>query len=149
MPMSQKTHATRINSKMPHKEKQYKILICGDELVELKNHIHDIPECRSLIPRILKYKGDKPFLFTADELSWVVALLEAVIKDPQGYCIINHETMDLEYVAKTDVRYKTCRSLFRRLEKEYTAIMDKIIKKAKAFRAKEEKLRIKKESKGK
>lgn len=116
------------NSEMAPKEEQYKILISGDELVELKNHIYDIPECRRLIPRILKYKGDKPFLFTADELSWVVALLEVVIKDPEGYCIINHKTMDLKYISKTDVRYKTCRSLFRRLEKEYTAIMDKIIK---------------------
>ena len=130
MPMSQKTHATRINSKMPHKEKQYKILICGDGLVELKNHIHDIPECRRLIPRILRYKGDKPFLFTADELGWVVALLEAVIKDPEGYCIINHKAMTFEHVTKMDVRYKTCSSLFRRLEKEYSAIMDKIISEA-------------------
>ena len=98
------------------KSNQHEIMVTGSELVELKQHIHDIPEYRSLIPRILKYKGDKPFLFTLDELSWVVALLEAVIKDPEGYCIINHEKMEVENVAKTDVRYKTCRSLFRRLK---------------------------------
>ena len=134
---------------MKQKENQYKILFSNDELVELKRHIHDIPECRNLIPMILKYKGDKPFLFTVDELSWVVALLEAVIKDPEGYCIINHETMELECVAKTDVRYKTCRSMFRRLEKEYDTIMDKIIKDANAYYARERKAGIKKESKGK
>ena len=134
---------------MKKKENQYKILFSNDELVELKQHIHDIPECRNLIPRILKYKGDKPFLFTVDELSWVVALLEAVIKDPEGHCIINHETMELECVAKTDVRYKTCRSMFRRLGKEYDTIMDKIVKDAKAYYARERKTRIKKELKGK
>ena len=104
------------------KGKQHEIMVTGSELVELKQHIHDIPECRSLIPRILKYKGDRPFLFTVDELSWVVALLEAVIKDPEGYCIINHEMMELEYVPKTDERYKVCKKLYRRLNRQYDEI---------------------------
>ena len=57
--------------------------------------------------------------------------------------------MELEYVAKTDVRYKTCRSLFRRLGKEYDTIMDKIIKDAKAYDTRQRKTGVKKDSKGK
>jgi hypothetical protein len=124
---------------MAQKEQQYKILICGDELVELKHHINDIPECRWLIPKIHKYKGDKPFAFTENELSWVVAILEAVVKDPQGYCIIDNQNMKIESIPKTDIRYNTCRRLFQRLAKEHDAIMDEMVKKTKAFYAKEQK----------
>lgn len=102
--------------------KQYEILVEGDELIELKRHAFLIPECPELGKRLQKYNGDKPFHLALYELEWLVAVLDAVINDPNGYAVIEHNPWKLEYVPKTDKRYKICKKLYKRLEKQYDEI---------------------------
>lgn len=83
-------------------QNQCKILISGAELVELKRHAYEIPECPGLDKRIQAYQGNKPFILTYDELGWLVAVLDAVLKDPNGYPVIEHNPWKLEYVLKAD-----------------------------------------------
>lgn len=101
-----------------------KILIDGAELVELKRHAYQIPECPGLDKRIQKYKGDKPFLFTFDELGWVGSVMEADLTDPNGYACIEFDPWRLEYVPTSDERCKTCRKLYKRLKSEENKIWE-------------------------
>jgi hypothetical protein len=105
-------------------QKQYRILISGDELVELKRHAYQMPECPGLSRQIQKYHGDKPFRVTFDELSWLVSVLEAVLTDPNGYPCIEQNPWKLEYVPASDERCKTCRQLYDRLSEEEEKIWD-------------------------
>jgi hypothetical protein len=104
--------------------KQYKILISGAELVELKRHAHDLPKCPGLDRRIQKYQGNKPFALTYDELGWLVSVLDAVLADPKGYPIIDHKQWKLEYVPTSDERSITCKQLYDRLNEEEEKIWD-------------------------
>ncbi len=106
------------------KQKQYGILISGDELVELKRHTYDIPECPGLDKRIQKYHGDKPFQFTFEELRWLVSVLDAVLTDPNGYPCVEHNPWKVEYVPTSDERCKTCKQLYDRLNEEEDKIWD-------------------------
>ena len=103
---------------------QSKILINGAELVELKRHAHEIPECPGLDKRLQKYKGDKPFLFTDEELGWIVSVLNAVLNDPKGYACIEQNPFKLEYVPTSDERCKTCMELYGRLRCEENNIWE-------------------------
>jgi hypothetical protein len=96
----------------------FKIRIEGDELVELKRHADDFSECPGLPRRIQKYRGDKPFVFTLHELEWMVAMLDAILKDPKGYPLVTLNPWNLEYVSKKDPRCKTCKTLYQRLKGE-------------------------------
>ncbi len=107
------------------KEQQYKILISGAELVELKRHAHQIPECPGLDKRIQKYEGNSPFALTLHELGWLIAVLDAVINDPNGYPAIEHEPWKLRYVPKSDKRWAICKRLYDRLNAEEERIWDK------------------------
>jgi len=95
-----------------------KIWISGHELVELKRHAYQIPECPGLDKRLQNYKGDKPFVFTPHELEWLVCVLDAVLKDPKGYPVVEYNPWKLEYVPKTDKRRKICKQLYNRLYDE-------------------------------
>ncbi len=95
-----------------------RITVTGDELVELKRHAHEIPDCPGLDRQIQKYDGKRPLVITRDELDWVVAVLDAVLHDPQGYPCVQCDPRKLEYVPRTDDRCKTCRRLYRRLRDE-------------------------------
>ena len=99
-------------------EKKYKILISGDELVELKRHAYQIPECPGLDRQIQKYQGNKPFEFTYHELGWLVAVLDAVLNNANGYAIVEYNPWKLEYVPVSDERCKTCKHLYDRLNEE-------------------------------
>jgi len=100
------------------KQDQYIIFISGAELVELKRHAHQIPECPELEKRIQKYKGDKPFRLTMHELDWLVAVFDAVLHNPKGYALIEHNPWKLEYVHYSHPSAITCKQLFDRLKKE-------------------------------
>ena len=104
------------------KGKQHEIMVAGSELVELKRHAYDIPECPGLDKMLQKYQGDKPFPLALYELEWLVVTLEVVINDPNGYAVIEHNPWKLEYVPKTDERYKICKKLYRRLNRQYDEI---------------------------
>lgn len=105
---------------MPKRQdkKNLKIKIDGAEFIELKRHAHQIPECPGFDERIQKYKGDKPLVFTTHELEWIIAVLDAVLNDPQGYPAIEHNPWKLVYVPKSDERWAICKRLYDRLEKE-------------------------------
>jgi predicted Rossmann fold nucleotide-binding protein DprA/Smf involved in DNA uptake len=96
----------------------HQITIESAELIELKRHAHQIPECPGLDKRIQKYKGDKPFVCTKHELDWLVAVLDAVLNDPEGYPAIEHDPWRLVYVSKSDERWETCKRLYDRLKDE-------------------------------
>ena len=118
---------------------KYKILITNAELVELKRHAYDIPECPGLDKRIEKYQGDKPFVFTFDELRWLTSVLESVLKDPKGYPCIEHNPWKLEYVPHSDDRCKICGELYKRLRKEEDEIWESKRKRYLEIKAKEQK----------
>lgn len=98
--------------------KYHKITIEGNDLIELKRHAHQIPKCPGLDKRMQKYKGDKPFVFTTHELEWMIAVLDAVLNDPEGYPAIQHNPWKLVYVPKSDKRWEICKRLYDRMKDE-------------------------------
>jgi len=85
-----------------------RILVAGDELVELKRRAHEIPDCPGLAGRIQKHNRGKPLILSRDELDWLVAVLDAVLHDPKGYPFVQYDPWKLEYVPGTDERCVTC-----------------------------------------
>ena len=102
----------------PATDKTCRIVIDGPELVELKRHAHQIPECPGLDRRIQRYAGNKALEISRDELDWLVAVLDAVLHDPKGYPCVEHQPWKLEYVPLTDERCVACQRLYDRLEQE-------------------------------
>lgn len=94
------------------------IRVTGNELVELKRHAHQIPDCPGLARRIQKYNGNKPLTLSRDELDWLVAVLDAVLHDPKGYPCVQYNPFKVEYVPSTDERAMTCQRLYDRLNSE-------------------------------
>jgi hypothetical protein len=101
------------------KNRQCQIMVTGKELEELKRHANNIPGCPGLDKRIQKYQGDEPFVLTIDELGWLVAVLDGVLTEPQGYACIEPNSCNLKYLPASDPRCKTCKQLYERLNKEY------------------------------
>ena len=95
-----------------------RIVIDDLELVELKRHAHEIPECPGLDRRIQRHGGNKPLVISLAELDWLVAVLDAVLHDPKGYPCVEHQPWKLEYVPRTDERCVVCRRLYDRLHQE-------------------------------
>ncbi|MFH1109710.1 MAG: hypothetical protein V1790_11020 [Planctomycetota bacterium] len=102
----------------PAAEQECRVSVTGSELVELKRHAHQIPECPGLDRRIQRYNGRGLLLMSCDELDWLVAVLDAVLHDPKGYPCVEYEPWKLEYVQATDERCVTCRRLYDRLNGE-------------------------------
>lgn len=94
------------------------IVVTGEELVELKRHAHQIPECPGLEERIRRYRGRGPLVMSRHELDWMVAVLDAVLHDAKGYPCPEYEPWNLEYVARTDDRCVACQRLYQRLTQE-------------------------------
>ena len=110
-------------------DKTCRIVIDGAELVELKRHAHQIPECPGLDRRIQRYDGNRPLAISLDELDWLVAVLDAVLHDPKGYPCVEYEPWKLEYVAPTDERCVVCRRLYDRLNQESDRLFEAVRKK--------------------
>lgn len=102
----------------PAAEQECRFSVTGSELVELKRHAHEIPECPGLDRRIQRHNGCGPLLMSCDELDWLVAVLDAVLHNPKGYPCVEYDPWKLEYVARTDERCVTCRRLYDRLNSE-------------------------------
>ena len=105
-----------------------RIVIEGPELVELKRHAHQIPECPGLDRRIQRHDGNKPLVISLDELDWLVAVLDAVLHDPKGYPCVEHEPWKVEYVAPTDERCVACRLLYDRLKHQSGRLFEAAVK---------------------
>lgn len=110
-------------------DKTCRIVIEGAELVELKRHAHQIPECPGLGRRIQRYDGNKPLAISPEELDWLVAVLDAVLHDPKGYPCVEHDPWKLEYVPPTDERCVVCRQLCDRLNQESDRLFEAVRKK--------------------
>ncbi len=95
-----------------------RIVVTGPELVELKRHAHQIPECPRLDRRIQRYEGKGPLVVSLDELEWLIAVLDAVLNDPKGYPCVEYEPWKLEYVPQIDERCIACKQLYDKLKKE-------------------------------
>ncbi len=106
-----------------------RIIVKGSELVGLKRHAHEIPECPGLDRRIQRYDGNKPLAMSLDELDWLVAVLDAVLHDPKGYPCVEHQPWKLEYVPSADERCAACRRLYERLEQESDRLFEVVMKK--------------------
>lgn len=111
-----------------------RIVIEGPELVELKRHAHQIPECPGLDRRIQRHDGNKPLVISLDELDWLVAVLDAVLHDAKGYPCVEHQPWKLEYVPRTDERCVVCRQLYDRLNQESSRQFEIAMKKRKKAR---------------
>ena len=103
---------------------QCRIVVRGDELVELKRHAHDIPECPGLERRIQRHNGKGRLVVSEHELGWIVAVLDAVLNDPKGYPCVQYDPWKLEYVPRTDERCMTCQRLYARLKEESQRLSD-------------------------
>ncbi len=111
-----------------------RIVIEGSELVELKRHAHQIPECPGLDRRIQRHDGNKPFAVSEAELDWLVAVLDAVLLDPKGCPCVEHQPWRLQYVPRTDERCVVCRRLYDRLKQESERLFEVTMKKRKNAR---------------
>ena len=110
-------------------KQEVRLRIEGEELVELKRHAHQIPECPGLDRRIQRYTGDKPFAMSLDELDWLVAVLDAVLQNPKGYPCVEYEPWKLEYVPPSDERCVTCQRLHESLKEESDKMFEVVRKK--------------------
>ena len=106
----------------------------GDELVELKRHAHEIPDCPGLARRIQRHTGKGPLIMSGHELDWLVAVLDTVLHDPNGYPCVDYELMRIDYVPVTDERYGTCQRLYKRLSHESSRLFQIVKKKHAALR---------------
>ncbi len=70
-------------------------------------------------------------MVSPDELDWLVAVLDAVLRDPKGYPCVEHQPWKLEYVPRTDERCVACRRLYDRLEQESDRLFELVSKKRK------------------
>ena len=114
--------------------KTCRLIVEGSELVELKRHAHEIPECPGLERRIQRYDGNQPFVMSLDELDWLVAVLDAVLHDAKGYPCVEHQPWKLEYVPRTDERCVVCRQLYDMLNQESSRQFEIAMKKRKKAR---------------
>jgi len=64
---------------------------------------------------------------TEEELSWVVAILDAVLQEPKGYPLDSPPGMrnppPLEFVGKDDPSHLACKGLYERLSSAYERAM--------------------------
>ena len=89
--------------KIGSKDKNYKILIAGKELEELKRHTWEMAESFGLDSRIERYKGTRPIGLYRWDMDCLTDVLEMVMRDKH------------EYPDKTSPEYEAIRSLYERL----------------------------------
>jgi hypothetical protein len=64
---------------------RHKVLIDGDELVELKRHTLDFPETFGLGRKIEKYKGTRPLTLYRWDLEALMDLIDYTLPDEREY----------------------------------------------------------------
>jgi len=77
-------------------------------------------------------------VISPEELDWLVAVLDAVLNNPEGYPCVEHDPWKLEYVASTDERCVTCQRLHDRLNCESERMDEITMKRAIKVRRREE-----------
>jgi hypothetical protein len=86
------------------KDKQYKILIAGQELVELKKFTWSMAEAFGLDRRIEKYQGKRPIGFYPWDLDCLEDVLSMAVDDIR------------EYPDKSGPGYEAIRNLYDRIK---------------------------------
>ncbi len=89
------------------KDIKLEILIFGKELSELKRHSWQMVEAFGLDRRIEKYQGKRRIGLYSWDFDCILAVIENALDDP------------IEYPNKNGSEYKTLKTLFDRLKKEY------------------------------
>ncbi len=89
------------------KDIKLEILISGKELSELKRHSCQMVEAFGLDRRIEKYQGKRRIGLYSWDFDCILAVIENALDDP------------IEYPNKNGSEYKTLKTLFDRLKKEY------------------------------
>jgi len=86
-------------------DKQYKILIAGQELEELKKFTGDMAEAFGLDSRIEKYQGKRPIGFYPWDLDCLEAVMSMAVDDTN------------EYPDKSGIGYEAIKNLYDRIKK--------------------------------
>jgi hypothetical protein len=89
------------------KDIKLEILISDKELSELKRYSWQMAEAFGLDRRIEKYQGKRPIGLYSWDFDCILAVIENALDDTT------------EYPDRNDSRYKTLKTLFDRLKKEY------------------------------
>ena len=92
------------------RDHRHKLLICGDELRELKRHTYAMAEAFGLDGKIDKYKGTRPIIL----YRWDLECLMDVI----GFALEGEE----DYPDKSAPEFQALKRLGERLHKEYDDI---------------------------
>ena len=67
------------------KDIQLKILITGDELIELQRHTYQMAEAFGLDRRIENYQGKRPIGFYSWDFDCLLAVIECALEDKKEY----------------------------------------------------------------
>ena len=86
---------------------RHKLLICGDELRELKRHTSAMAEAFGLDAKIDKYKGTRPITLYPWDLECLIDVIDFALKDEE------------DYPDKSAPEFQALKGLFERLRKEY------------------------------
>jgi hypothetical protein len=87
------------------KDRPYKILITGQELIELKKVAESICEAFGLERRIAKYKGKRPIGFYRWDMDGLEDAIGFALEDPE------------EYPDKAGPEYEALANLYERIKK--------------------------------
>ncbi len=89
------------------RDHRHKLLICGDELRELKRHVYAMAEAFGLDAKIDKYKGTRPITLYRWDLECLMDVIDVALDD-EG-----------DYPDKSAPEFQALRRLDERLHKEY------------------------------
>ena len=89
------------------RDHRHKVLICGDELRELKRHTCAMAEAFGLDAKIDRYKGTRPIILYRWDLDCLTDVIDFALEDEE------------DYPDKSAPEFQALKSLGERLHKEY------------------------------
>ncbi len=67
------------------RDHRHKLLICGDELRELKRHTYAMAEAFGLDAKIERYKGTRPITLYRWDLDFLLDVIDVALEDEKDY----------------------------------------------------------------
>ena len=89
------------------RDHRHKLLICGDELRELKRHTYAMAEAFGLDAKIERYKGTRPITLYRWDLECLLDVIDVALDDER------------DYPDKSAPEFQALKRLGERLRKEY------------------------------
>ena len=89
------------------RDRRHKLLICGDELRELKRHTGAMAEAFGLDGKIDKYKGTRPITLYRWDLECLIGVIDVALEDEE------------DYPDKSAPEFQALKRLFEGLRQEY------------------------------